>query len=183
MGISVDEFYSMNADNTVSVEEAGTGLAISLLFRDQYNGTEIGAVQALMDAGFFDSSDVTEQSSQLYSPQKEHLLIQLEKTFSEQYDGWMKRNIFERQWMLRDFKKQVGRSADEVLHLLVAYIAAFKNKKYDDMQGLNKLLPALRSFYIHQLELMQGYIKDQKTKDEYTVTIKGWIANIDNLLK
>ncbi len=182
MGIRVDEFYSLNADNTVSVEEAGTGFAVSLLFRDKYNGTEIGAVQALMDAGIIDLSNIPEKSDQSYSPQNEQLLIQIEKTFNEQYDGWKKRNIFERQWMLRDFKKQVGRSADEVLNLLTTYVSACKNKKYDDMQGMYKLLVALRTYYVHQFELMQGYIKDQKTKDEYAVSIKGWIENIDNLL-
>lgn len=183
MGIGVDEFYTMNAENTLSAEEAGTGFAVSLLFADKYNGTEIGAIQALIDAGIIDSSIASEQCDQSYSPHNEQLLIQIGKTFNEQYDGWKKRNIFERQWMLRDFKKQVGHSADEVYNLLTVYISGFKNKKNDDMQRINKLLAALRVYYVHQLELMQGFIKDQKKKDEYGISIKGWIADIDGVLK
>lgn len=165
MGISIEDFYSMNASNTVSTEEAGTGVAVSLLFKDKYNGTEIGAVQALMDAGIMTSSSVIEQSDKLYSSQKEELLLQIKKTFDEQYEGWKKRNIFERQWMLRDFKKQVSCSAEEVSNLLITYVSSYKNKACEDMQGMNKILASLRTYYIHQLSLMQGYIKDQKVKD------------------
>jgi NAD(P)-dependent dehydrogenase (short-subunit alcohol dehydrogenase family) len=182
MGISVDEFYAMNAGNIVSAEEAGTGFAVSLLFADKYNGSEIGANQALMDAGISNSLNASEQADKSYLLETEQLLISIGKTFDEQYNGWKQRNIFERQWMLRNFKKHVGRSADEVSNALASYISAYQNKDLNNMQELNKLLTRLRIFYVHQFELMQGYYKDQKTKDEYSVIIKGWIADIDSLL-
>jgi hypothetical protein len=34
------------------------------------------------------------------------------KTLIEQSDGWKKRNLFERQWVSRDFKKNTGLSID-----------------------------------------------------------------------
>lgn len=51
MGITVEEFYRMNRENTVTAEEAGVAFAVSLLFARRYHGQEIGGVQALMDAG------------------------------------------------------------------------------------------------------------------------------------
>lgn len=183
MGITIDEFYAMNAGNIVSAEEAGTAFAVSLLFADKYSGTEIGGVQVLTDAGIIKLENSIEITGELYSSEKEKVLISVGNTFYEQYEGWKNRNIFERQWMLRDFKKQVGRSADEVLGLLASHISAYKNKRFDELNNLNELLISLRAYYCHQYELMQGYIKDQKTRDEYSVSIKGWISDIDMLTK
>lgn len=40
------------------------------------------------------------------------------KVYKEQYSGWMERNIFELQWVLRDFKKTVGCSAAQFLEIM-----------------------------------------------------------------
>ncbi len=37
------------------------------------------------------------------------------KIYAEQSEGWKKRNLFERQLVSRDFKKNTGMSADEML--------------------------------------------------------------------
>ena len=46
------------------------------------------------------------------------IILDVVKVYKEQYSGWMERNIFERQWVLRDFKKTVGYSADQFLEIM-----------------------------------------------------------------
>ena len=46
------------------------------------------------------------------------IILDVIKVYKEQYFGWMERNIFERQWVLRDFKKTVGYSADQFLEIM-----------------------------------------------------------------
>ncbi|WP_346916770.1 hypothetical protein [Clostridium sp.] len=58
------------------------------------------------------------------------------KVYKEQYSGWMKRNIFERQWVLRDFKKTVGYSADQFLEIMQNIQYVVINKK---IQGNNEI--------------------------------------------
>ncbi|HAA86571.1 MAG TPA: hypothetical protein DCE14_09550 [Kosmotogaceae bacterium] len=42
----------------------------------------------------------------------------------EQSEGWKKRSLFERQWMLRDFKKNAGMTVEQWLDLLKRLEAA-----------------------------------------------------------
>lgn len=41
--------------SNISAEEAGVGFALSVVNAERYNGQEIGSIQALMDAGVFES--------------------------------------------------------------------------------------------------------------------------------
>lgn len=178
MGMTIKEFYSMNENNMISPEEAGVALAVSLLFADMYGGCEIGGVQVLMDAGLMDGKDESEKEK-AYSVQKMQALSKINKTFEEQYEGWKERNVFERQWTLRDFKKFVGRSADEVCGLLNAFLKAFQDNQTIEHDTLKKLLRSMEAYYKHQYTLMQSYIKDQKKKAEFAITIQGWIDDIN----
>ncbi|KPU44367.1 hypothetical protein OXPF_25370 [Oxobacter pfennigii] len=49
---------------------------------------------------------------------KKDIFDKILKTFEEQYNGWKVMNIFERQWVFRDFKKNMGQSAEQVLEKL-----------------------------------------------------------------
>ena len=46
MGISVSEFFEMNKSAVLSVEEAGAGFAVSILFAEKFRGQEISSMQA-----------------------------------------------------------------------------------------------------------------------------------------
>lgn len=112
MGMSTDEFYAMNGSHILSAEEAGRGFALSVLYAERYNGQEIGAVQALIDGGQADGEIAAPGSVPAAGDAP---LAEMEKmiaVYRQQYAGWMSRNVFERQWVLRDFKKTVGMSAD-----------------------------------------------------------------------
>ena len=84
--------------------------------------------------------------------------------------------------MLRDFKKHVGLSADEVPAFLNTHISTHQSTDSNDHRKLKNLLGSLRTYYTHQIELSQGYIKDPMTRNEYIAIITGWIHDIDTLL-
>lgn len=179
MGITTDDFYHMNQENLVSAEEAGTAFALSLLFAEKYHGQKIGGIQALIDAGIHEKSD--EKISATFCEEGRELLTAIVRTFDEQNEGWKKRNVFERQWMLRDFKKHAGRSADEMANALHQYQKAYNEKNAEKLSGLSALLTSLSVYYQHQLEMMQGYIKEPEKRREYDTYIKGWLNDIETM--
>jgi hypothetical protein len=50
MGMSVEAFFEMNKGAVLSVEEAGAGFALSVLFAEKFRGQEISSMQALKAA-------------------------------------------------------------------------------------------------------------------------------------
>src|SRR5690349_12039269 len=50
MGMSVGQFFEMNKGAVLSVEEAGAGFAVSVVFAEKFRGQEISSIQALKAA-------------------------------------------------------------------------------------------------------------------------------------
>ena len=103
------------------------------------------------------------------------------KTFVEQSGGWKSRNIFQRQWILRDFKKNTEMSVDEMLTIL---------KELGDKLELHMStaqfidpLNRLAAYYEHQQELLKGFEKIQKKQAENLEIIAGWIRDVKALLE
>ena len=107
------------------------------------------------------------------------ILSRVIKTYEEQYQGWKKRNVFERQWVLRDFKKTVGKSADEV------YTAMNNMKENNGVLSSDEysLLESLIAYWEHQYQLLQGFEKNKEKLKENSKIIKGWIADIERCTK
>ncbi len=165
MNISLEEFYEMNKEHIISVEDAALGFALSVLNAKEYNGQEIGSIQVL---------NGLENKNESYESCSFELLSKVIKTYEEQYLGWKERNIFERQWVLRDFKKCVGKSADEVYKIM---------KSMEKSKGIlstdeYKLLESLIVYWEHQYELLQGFEKNKEKLQENSNIIKGWILDI-----
>lgn len=179
MGLTTEEFYELNQEAIVSPEEAGTALAVSLLSASRYDGQEIGGVQVLMDAGIGGGEEESKCVS--FPKEAEEFLSRIVNTYDEQYDGWQKRNIFERQWTLRDFKKCAGTSADEISVSLHQYLKAVRAGQMENIAGLPALLTRLKFYYQHQLEMMRGYIKDPEKRQEYDAAIQSWIRDIEDI--
>ena len=117
MGITTDDFYKMNSRHILDVKKAGLGFALSTVSAERYNGQEIGCIQVLMDYGVLtDSQQDSESSSQSSfdtQQRQENQLISIQNTFEQQLNGWKNMNIFERQWVFRDFKKTMGLSPEQ----------------------------------------------------------------------
>ena len=181
-GITTNEFYHQNEDHIIDVHDAGIGFAISVLKASDYHGQEISSLQALND---FHNSPVLTSSScanEDYELPSVELLMKIIRTFMIQYNGWQSRNVFERQWVLRDFKKYMGVPAETV------------KKEFDRIQkevengiGLRnisqKLFENLLYYWKHQLKLLRGFEKDEQKFNDYSRAIGEWISDIQMLLK
>jgi NAD(P)-dependent dehydrogenase (short-subunit alcohol dehydrogenase family) len=169
MNISLEEFYEMNKEHIISVEDAALGFALSVLNAKEYSGQEIGSIQVL---------NGLESRNELYGSCNFELLLRVIKTYEEQYLGWKERNVFERQWVLRDFKKCVGKSADEVYKIM---------KSMEKRKGIlstdeYKLLESLIVYWEHQYQLLQGFEKNKEKLQENSNIIKGWILDIQTCI-
>lgn len=172
MGLSEEAFYEMNKEHIISVEDAALGFALSVLHADEYNGQEIGSLQVLN--GLAPKGDDGAAAVRVDAD----TLGRVVRTFGEQYKGWKERNIFERQWVLRDFRKCVGRPADEV-QARMQELALSGGMLTADDRGL---FEALVRYWQHQDQLLQSFEKDPQKRQEFSRTIQGWIADLQALL-
>ena len=170
MNITLDEFYDMNKNHIISVEDAALGFALSVLKAKEYNGQELGSIQVL--------NSMNSKNESVGNCDFE-ILLRVIKTYEEQYDSWKKRNVFERQWVLRDFKKTVGKSADDV------YTAMNKMKENKGVLSTNEysLLKSLRVYWKHQYQLLQNFEKNKEKLEENSNIIKGWIVDVEKCIE
>ena len=169
MNLSEEAFYEMNKDHIISVEDAALGFALSVLHAEEYNGQEIGSLQVLNGLAPKDGASERVDAE---------ALGRVARTFSEQYQGWKERNVFERQWVLRDFRKCVGRPADEVRARMQELAQSGGLLTADD----RPLLEALVRYWQRQDQLLQSFEKDPQKRQEHSRTIHGWIADLQSLL-
>ena len=188
MGMSTDEFYAMNSQHILDVESAGVGFALSVLGAETYHGQEIGSIQVLMDYNLTKNEGNSEVKTtttlnENTSEKMELYLLKILETFEEQYGGWRAMNIFERQWVLRDFKKTMGLSAEQALDKLKVANNNIHKGNFQLSFNEKVFLENLKEYWKHQLKLLQGYEKNKNKVNENTRIINGWILDIENVLK
>ena len=179
MGLGLDEFYQMNAAHLLDAEAAGRGFALSVLRAPQYHGREIASVQVLNDFADVAPAGGTPAVWELAAVRGP--LACVIATYEQQYAGWQTRNVFERQWVLRDFKKQVGAPADQVQDTLRELKAALAQGRAPAALP-RELFAKLKGYWEHQRALLQGYERDPARRAENTAILNQWIADLDALL-
>ena len=179
MGISTDQLLEMNRSAELSIEEAGAGFAASVALAAKYNGTETSSVQVLRDIGI--SSTKGERTPDQPAPPEVSatLLDKVIRTYTEQAKGWKERNVFQRQWVFRDFKKHTGMSVDE----MASELANLKPRRTGGVsRSATVVLNKLNSYYKHQSELLRGFEKDPRKLEEGLKAIQTWLDEIQDLL-
>lgn len=178
---SVEEFYEMSKKMILSVEEAGAGFAGSIALAPKYEGLEIGSIQVLMDMGI----SISEKEStyiKLSEEEKKYileLLKDISKTFNEQVEGWLNKSIFEKQWIIRDFKKHTGSNTEYFINRLKEIENLINIDRITKNNNIKMDIEKLSSYYKHQIDLMKGYEKDPDKVIEYTNVLLEWIEKID----
>lgn len=183
MGITTTEFYTMNEAHMLDVEEAGTGFALSVVFAEKYNGQEIGSIQALMDAGII-KNHVTDKKKEFSEKDKDELVLLVSKaaiTYIEQYNGWLSRNVFERQWVLRDFKKIVGFSAEQFKGKIQRVQSIVNEQSLEKLSAYKEDFEKLEAYYQHQHKLLHGFEKNSQKLKINSDILKGWIEDIQSI--
>jgi NAD(P)-dependent dehydrogenase (short-subunit alcohol dehydrogenase family) len=183
LGMSLDEFYKMNKNAMLSIEEAGAGFAVSVVFAEKFRGQEISSMQALKAADIqYGGGDSETGSSRLVGDKLDQVnaaLVRVQSTLKEQSEGWKSRSIFERQWVIRDFKKTAGMPVEEWLSALESLNSELSSS------GVIKNLPPfekLAIYYNHMAELGKGYEKNPAKLEENLKYVYGWKAEVEHLI-
>jgi NAD(P)-dependent dehydrogenase (short-subunit alcohol dehydrogenase family) len=190
LGKTLDDLLEMNKTFEISPEAAGTGFAASIALASKYHGQETSSVQVLREIGIVLGGKESQQNthaqpisepSVVLSGKPAELYKLVMETYVEQSDGWKKRNIFERQWIARDFKKNTGMSIDEMLAALKAIESSLNRKvpRQDSVEVLKKLT----AYYEHQQVQLKGFEKDPKKLQENLKIIDSWRMAIKLLLE
>lgn len=184
MNMTLDAFYEMNAKHILDVECAGVGFAMAVAKAYDYNGQEVSSIQVLLNADLIEP-EKTQQKAEISDAGLQQLTPLVEDvvhTFQEQYQGWLGRNVFERQWVLRDFKKQVKLTADGFKFELESTLPLAENKKTPELGQKKDLFVRLHGYYAHQLKLLQGFEKDADKLEENSRIIQGWIDDVRQVI-
>jgi NAD(P)-dependent dehydrogenase (short-subunit alcohol dehydrogenase family) len=191
MGMSLDELFELNKNAQISPEAAGAGFALAVVQAQKYHGQETSSIQVLREANIPFGQEETAQEQA--APQKmataaakpaekrsaTELYQAVLKTFMDQSEGWKKRNLFERQWVSRDFKKNTGYSIDEMQTTLKSLgdKLAPGTQKAEYIEAVNKV----KEYYVHQQEQLKGFEKNQKKLEENLKVMDGWITDAQDL--
>lgn len=179
MGLSTEAFYREQAAHTLSPQEAGQGFALSTLSASTYHGQEISSLQALHEC-LGTGRDRTTPPATEAPALPPALLIRIFDTFQAQYHGWLQRNLFERQWVLRDFKKRVGLPAEAVDNTLQTARNTLERGERPTLSPA--LFAKLQAYWQHQYTLLQSFEKDPDQREAYGRQIQAWIADLQQLL-
>ncbi len=183
MGMSVEQFFEMNRGAVLSVEEAGAGFAASIVFAEKFRGQEISSMQALKAADInFGSDEAEKVSAGIDAEKREQVQALCEAvlvTLQEQSQGWKSRSLFERQWVIRDFKKTAGMPVEEWLVTL----ERLKVQLSGDGAVTRPPLEKLAGYYEHLADLAKGYEKDQAKLSENLRHVYGWRDEVLELQK
>ena len=93
----------------------------------------------------------------------------------------MERNIFERQWVLRDFKKTVGYSADQFLEIMQHIESIILTENDEQISSYFSHFEKLSMYYQRQYKLLQRYEKNPEKLKEYSKALQHYIEDIHNI--
>ncbi len=185
MGMSVDAFFKLNQNMVLSIEEAGAGFAAAVALANQFQGQEISSIQALKAAGWTSEAVQPETSSAPAAGNLAQALVlcgQVRKTLLEQSSDWKRRSLFERQWVIRDFKKTAGMPVEEWLDNLARLEASLQpGGASAQVPGLP--LSRLAAYYNHLAELAKGYEKNPAKLEENLRYVYGWKEEVEKLME
>jgi NAD(P)-dependent dehydrogenase (short-subunit alcohol dehydrogenase family) len=184
MGMTVEQFFAMNKSIILSVEEAGAGFAAAVALAAQFRGQEISSIQALKAAGW-SSGKAEAVSGPILDAGRlartAELCHRVRTTLTEQSEGWRGRSLFERQWVIRDFRKTAGIPAEEWLDAL-----AHLEDKLQSTSAATQIpglpLGQLAGYYNHLAELAKGYEKNAAKLEENLRHVYGWKDEVDQLI-
>lgn len=176
-GKSVEEFFEDYKDQLITVEEAGAGFAAAAALADRFRGMEIGAPKALAEAGIFIGAPVAVPEAKL-DPEKAAqalaLCKEVRQVLVEQSDGWMKRPLFERQWMLRDFKQNSGIPLEDCRIAMQKLENSLQENNLVEAMKYSQAARQVARFYAHYQKLAEGNEKDPAKREAYSAMIQDW---------
>ena len=185
LGMQSEEFFEKNAAAVLSVEEAGVGFAIAVVLAEQFRGQEISSIQALKAVNLLGGTADTAQDQTLSREELKQALTlckRVRRTLAEQSEGWKGRSLFERQWVIRDFKKTAGMPVEAWLDALQGLENALA-MEISLLSTPNLPLNKLAGYYAHLCDLARGYEKDLLKLEDNLRHVQAWQADVEELEK
>jgi NAD(P)-dependent dehydrogenase (short-subunit alcohol dehydrogenase family) len=179
-GKTVDEFYAMSQAHIISAEAAGAGFAAAIALASQWRGQEIGAVQALRAAGIdWEAPTRQDAAGGALTPARcaEALALcrEVRATLAEQSAGWAERPLFERQWVVRDFRNHAGMPVERWLDLLACLEERLAAGDGAGALAVGAPIDQLVAYYEHMLHAARGYLqKDPEKLAEAESALAAW---------
>jgi NAD(P)-dependent dehydrogenase (short-subunit alcohol dehydrogenase family) len=192
MGMTLDQLFELNKNAQISPEAAGAGFALAVVQAKKYHGQETSSIQVLREANIPFEEETTLQETESKPPQEQAQAIKPQqkrsvtelyeavfRTFMEQSEGWKKRNLFERQWVSRDFKKNTGVSIDEMQVKIKTVGEKLKQGACtpDCIEAVNNVA----AYYVHQKEQLRGFEKNPQKLQQNLQTLDDWIGDAEAL--
>lgn len=180
-----ETFLNLVRDHMISIEAAGTGFAAAVAMAERYRGQEISSFQALIDAGipytFSVPADTHLNDEDFDAAAIDVAARRVRDTFAGQVEGWKQRSLFERQWILRDFKKRAGLPVEQWQLKLDGIVSMAEAGDSEGLSQVDPPLSALGDYYRYMSELARGYTRDQDELEVQIKAITAWIAEVDEL--
>ncbi len=185
-GKTVAELYAMNESHIISVEAAGAGFAAAVALAPRFRGQEIDSTVALAAAGItIGDGAATKAGAALTREKLREALAHCKSvcaTLAEQAEGWKKRSLFERQWVIRDFRKNAGMPVEEWLEKLERLEDCLEAGDAEQAGKLEVPLDKLAHYYSHMKEVAAGYLQSQPEKlKEQLPILQGWLDDVEAL--
>lgn len=166
IGKTASEFFENNYANVMFPQKVGGAFAISVIEAEKYNGRQLEVAQLLLAAAEKkENRDFSDTAA---------AAMNVVALYGKLYEIWQSKNIFERQWIMRDFKKITGMTIDQ-----------FKT----DMSYLEKCVAGQNYKIIfahtHHYEKLKRFLEQQyseKNDKSLNGAEEEWIALLDNII-
>jgi NAD(P)-dependent dehydrogenase (short-subunit alcohol dehydrogenase family) len=184
-GKTPEEFIEMNKEALISVEAAGAGFAAAIALAPQFRGTETTSLQALLAAEIRISQDSAEEMSFTLSFEQKKRALNLcqdvRKTLAEQSDGWKKRPIFERKWVINDFNRNTGMPVEKWLEQLDKLRQCLESQGPMTSEIHEIPIEKIADYWKHQADLARGYTKNPDELKKQLEILQNWEKTTEKL--
>jgi len=151
----------------------------------QFNGQEIGSIQALHTAEIELIEDKQEGTTGIIDEELIEEILQVNRKVHsiliEQHEGWKKRPLFERMWVFRDFTKHAGMSVDKWLEVLTKVEQICERGESQALSQVRAPFNKLVIYIKHMQDLAKGFVKDKKKLEESLGYLRSWQKEAEKL--
>lgn len=184
LGITTADFYKSLEEILTDAEIAGVGYAVSVVKAKQYNGKEIMSYQVLVESGLIGGGKEKTNiaKSNVDFDNLSLLFNSISDVFYDQYQNWQKKKLFQKQFILSDFKKQMGLSAESFKMQIEALQRQIQNSEWEDFFQSKNMFIKWRCFYEHQIKLLQGYEKNAEQLAKDIKFLNSWIEILQGII-
>jgi NAD(P)-dependent dehydrogenase (short-subunit alcohol dehydrogenase family) len=178
-------FYEMVKAQTLTAEAAGVGFAAAVALADQFRGQETASIAALIAAGIEVEDGST--PSQTYTDEELQAALSavraVLKTLEEHVRSWQDFNMFQRQWLLRTFRKDAGMNAEQWLQALQRLEEKAVVKDSSGVAALNLPVEGLIKYYRGLYGRAQSFVKDPVEREKQLSIVKTWQTEAEQLFE